>query len=727
MTIDDSRDRNVRYLPGAEPTSLELAVLDAELVTPEEERALTEREKAIARWEFTRHDVVVAGRFTKRVVTHDVTIAVVRNVVVYPVAGVGVVIRRVWEAHSNSLHQRVIRDAEQRRDYTLLADWETRSEQAKQRRHDRHMDWMRSPGKIPKMIAAVVGSVFGLLLLLGIVLAVSYEDISWALAPIRGLFDGIREFTEFIAAVWTPFVLVGPWVLLAWLWNLGRRKARMPALFARAADRASPDARQVVPDEGAILLALQHLGIAALNRQFKAGWRPRWVQGTGRDGKGYRTQLEMPLEVPVQAIVDKKPLLAHNLARLPVEVWPTEPKDQPGVLDLWVADRGALTGPVDPWPLLNDGTCDYFKGVPVGVDIRGNVIRGGLFEANYAIAGIMGSGKSTLIITLLLGAILDPLVEVDVFVFAENADYDPLRPRLRSLTTGAEPENIERCMALLRELFSELAVRGRALQEHGERKVTRRLAEQDKRLRPRVMVVDECQNLFLSEFGEEAAETAVKLKTTARKYAITLIWATPEPSSDSLPRKMMAITSNKACFAIGDQISNDAVLGTGSYKAGISAVSLEPKTPESHGDVGTAMVRGFTSRPGLMRTYYVRKEGAVDEVTPVVQRALALRDKAGITATPLLDAPADPDRDLLEDVATVLGPHPRMRTQEVLQHLAELDRAAYGRWTFADLKRELPEPAKPYKTLGNWQVGLDRILRAIAERDEIGSDEDGET
>lgn len=72
-------------------------------------------------------------------------------------------------------------------------------------------------------------------------------------------------------------------------------------------------------------------------------------------------------------IAERKEMLAHNLMRKPVEVWPTEPREQAGVLDLWVADPGILTKPVDPWPLLEEGNADYFKGVPVAVDARGDV------------------------------------------------------------------------------------------------------------------------------------------------------------------------------------------------------------------------------------------------------------------------------------------------------------------------------------------------------------------
>lgn len=66
----------------------------------------------------------------------------------------------------------------------------------------------------------------------------------------------------------------------------------------------------------------------------------------------------------------------QNLLRKPVGVWPTEPPKQPGVLDLWVADQGSLSGAVPPWPLLAEGVTDYFKGVPVAMSQRGEPITG---------------------------------------------------------------------------------------------------------------------------------------------------------------------------------------------------------------------------------------------------------------------------------------------------------------------------------------------------------------
>src|SRR5690606_29419502 len=292
------------------------------------------------------------------------------------------------------------------------------------------------------------------------------------------------------------------------------------------------------PDEGAILAALRELGYAPLPKAFKEGWQPRWVSPTTRVGKGWHAQLLLPRQVPVEEMAKRKSVLAHNLLRKPIEVWPTEPKDQPGVLDLWVADQGVLTGPVPEWPLLHEGTTDYFKGAPVAVDMRGEQVTAQLMARNYLIAGIMGSGKSSLVICLLLGAMLDPLVEIDVHVLAYNVDYDPMKPRLRSLVKGDEEEHVEAAIETLRALAAEVSERGRILEELGgeEAKVTRDLAERDARLRPRVVVFDEVQELFThKKYGEEAKELALKVTKKARKTAITLLWVTPDADAASLP------------------------------------------------------------------------------------------------------------------------------------------------------------------------------------------------
>lgn len=567
-----------------------------------------------------------------------------------------------------------IRVARATGDREALSVWIDKRRDAKKERRERLMEL---PG-----LALNVAKFLGISLLGALVLLLALSVAVWATGV--GEFSAVWELVGALIRLVLNVLKYGwpviPVAMLIAAWREGQRHSQPPR-WVGAPGAGHTEGRDVIPDESAILKALQHLGIAPLNKAFKAGWRPRFVLPTERDGNGYHTQLEMPPAVPVEMIVKEKKTLAHNLVRFPVEVWPTEPRNMPGVLDLWVADQGALSGPVPDWPLLHEGSADYFKGVPAAVDIRRRNINGRLFEANYAIAGQMGSGKSTLIITLLLGALLDPLVEADVFCMADNADYDPMRKRLRTLRTGAGEDVAEDCLATMSAIYAELSVRGKALQEHGIRAATREVAEKDERLRPRIIVVDECQALFMHEtLGQKALETAVKTENAARKYAVSIIYATPEASSDSLPRRLVSITSNKACFAIGDQTSNDAVLGTGSYKAGISAVGLEPKTDESLGDVGTFMGRGFTPKPGLLRAYFVSQSQA----GPVVERALQIREKAGYGSA---GAVAMHARDLLDDLDKVLGEE-RIKISDAPGRLRELapDWTPYQAMTGVQLK-----------------------------------------
>jgi S-DNA-T family DNA segregation ATPase FtsK/SpoIIIE len=342
------------------------------------------------------------------------------------------------------------------------------------------------------------------------------------------------------------------------------------------------------------------------------------------------------------------------------------------------------------------------------------------------LAGIMGSGKSSLVICLLLGAMLDPLVDIDVHVLAYNVDYDPMKPRLRSLVKGDEEEHIDAAMTTLRELAGQVSERGRILEELGgeEAKLTREIAEHDNRMRPRVVVFDEVHELFThKQHGDEAKELALKVTKKARKTGITLLWITPDADANSLPRGISKTATNRVAFAINDHQGNDAILGTGMHKRGYSATTLVAGE-----DVGTAMAAGFARVPGLIRSHYVRKEKGTDEITPVVQRALALREDAGITsagAAPEIErAAADP----LTDIAHVLGTAARMKTREVLQKLTEHDRTTYGDWTPQRLTAYLTEhDAAPYKTEGAMQVSAARITEAITARNEDQDDETDDT
>lgn len=623
----------------------------------------------------------------------------------YVWGGTRILARRAWEARTTAMHQRMMRIAEASGNEDMVQKWEQRAYAYRFARHKRRMDLLQMALNAPRALLSGVVAGTGLLLVLGVMLAWYNHDVRDVLTPINAVIEFVGWVAFIAGVVWEPLLYALPWLALAGVWAVGQSQHTAPT-WALPVDG---DERDVVPDENAILRALGNLGIAPLNKAIKEGWKPRWVQPSTRSGNGWHAQLQLPEGVPVEMIADKKQILAHNLMRKAIETWPTEPRDQAGVLDLWVADPGVLTKPVPPWPLLTEGTTDFFKGVPVALNARGEQVIGRLMAANYLIAGIMGSGKSSLVVALLLGAMLDPLVEIDVHVLAYNSDYDPMRPRLRSLVKGDDDEHVVAAMDTLRALAGEVSRRGQELERLGtDTKVTRQMAERDPSMRPRIVVFDEVHELFShKEHGTEAKELALKVTKKARKTAIMLMWITPDADAASLPRGISKTVSHRVAFAINDHQGNDAILGTGMHKNGYSATTLVAGE-----DVGTAMAAGFGKTPGLIRSYYVRKEAGIDEVTPVVERAMALYDGTAAPDAPTLQ-PADP----LTDVAVVLGDEQRVLVQEVLHRLAERNPGAYREWSPADLKKALePYGAEQYKSGGRMVVAHERVQDAILER-----------
>jgi S-DNA-T family DNA segregation ATPase FtsK/SpoIIIE len=667
--------------------------------------------------------VVNVGRRLRWLATHERTARTLRFTArhsMFAFGGATALARRAWESRTTALHQRMIKAAEMAGNPELAAEWQDRADRFRQGRHARRMALITNFPRMALMTVLAPALVEAGLLGLGIVMAIAEHKWRDVIAPTMGVIELVHMLYTVVTVVWGPLVAFGPWLMLLALWNTGRRRGAAPAW---AMPKEEAEGRDVVPDEGAILDALRHLGLAPMRQAIKDGWQPRWTSPTTRNGNGYHTQLQLPLGVTVEMVNKKKTVLAHNLMRKPIEVWATEPTNQPGVLDLWVADQGSLSGPVPPWPLLTSGDVDYFKGVPVAISQRGEVIYARLMASNYIAGGIMGSGKSSLVITLVLGAALDPLVEIEVYVMAYNVDYDPMRPRLKTLVKGDEDEQIKAALDALRALKDEVTERGKLLEELGgeEVRLTRKLAQQDPRMRPKVVVFDECHELFEhKQYGTEAAELAVKVMKKARKVGITLIWVTVSPTATSIPKDVTRNTSHNVAFAVGDYIANDGLLGTGKYKAGITATSFNPAE-----DIGTAMTTGFTKNAfEVIRSYWVRRDAKVDQVTPVVQRALALREGVAPAADTV---PETAKVDELADIAAVLGDSKRVRTQPVIHDLIELNRSHYGDWTFQTLTAVLEAAgAAPYKSGGHMVVSRAKVVAALEERDADAAESDAE-
>lgn len=625
----------------------------------------------------------------------------------YVVAGAGVVARRVWEAHTNSRYERLLRAAEAASDWDRLAEWEQRAEQARERRHRRAMDWLDAPGKLVKTALWAALSVAGFFLAIGCVLALAQRDAGLILAPLGGVLDAIQWAYWFALAYGVLLVYGGTAALVAYLWRVGRDSGTTPGWLQTAAEQSNA---AMVVDETAIAHALAHLGLSKLDSFFKNGGMLSYPSIPARDGLGVAAQVRLPAGVPAEQVVGRKTRLAANLGRAGIEVWPSVGADE-GLLNLWVADRGALDTGAGPWPWLEVTTpVDVYKGIPVGVTLRGDAVIAPVNGTSWLIGGRPGQGKTTFARLLVMGACLDPTAEIWCHVLADNPDFDTLAPRFTRYQVGISHDVAAAALQAFHDLLTEIERRGQIMRA----KQAATAAEAG--LPPLVACFDEIHRLFQHrEYGEDAARVAEDVIKQARKYGVVVILVTQSPTAGSIPKPITRETICRVALSVIDQVANDALLGDGKHRQGIRATELRPGSATAPGDRGKALTVGVV--PEVDWSMVIGHNVASAEVAHVTQTAMRLLDEQG-RSVPEDSATAHVTRDLLEDVADVLGDE-RVPAGDVPARLRELapDYRPYQQLNRKKLLAQLRElGVKVPSTDNRWYVDPVTIRSKLAEQ-----------
>jgi S-DNA-T family DNA segregation ATPase FtsK/SpoIIIE len=587
------------------------------------------------------------------VARHDRAKAAARNAG-YVGLGAAVVTRRLWESRTSARYERHLRAAERAGDHETALEWESRLAAFRRDRHARRMELIQLPAALAEKLPKVAGGVLAVLVAIGCLLAIATGRPAEIAVPVRVTARVIEIIAVVLSVAWGPLVLAVPWIALAALWWAGRRHAMAATTGWLAAGRVEEDGGLVVTAD-TIVLALQNLRIPELKRAFKDGWMPVFDQQPVKDGRGYAAVFRLPLGVTAEMIADQRPVLARNVHRAEIEVWPSDAAlagtGPAGSVALWIADSGVLSRPAPPYPLLHEGTADVFTGVPAGVSPRGDALLVPVVSNNFVAGGQMGQGKSNACRVIFLGAALDPLAELWVHVFAMNGDFDAYRPRLARYVKGAEDEQVQAAISSLHELYAEVGRREQRLAELGAKKLTRPLAAAHRDLRPKLALFSECHELFgHDEYGELAADLAAKTMRRGRKTGIWLGFDTQSSRKDAIPPKIVELVSVNVCFYVKSWRSNDGFLGDGSFAAGIRATEFRPGR-----DRGTSLITGVSEAQfELLRWYFVEvnDDTGFDAAADVIARAVAQAPPftpAGATVA------AIEARDLLADLGSVLG------------------------------------------------------------------------
>lgn len=702
----------IHHLPANPPHQPASPPIEAELVT-EEEWAEVQRRKALERRAGYRADIVTVHRVVTHRRTKASAKAVGRHILFVP-AGALVLGRRLWEAKTNSRYERIMRAAEALRNWERLEEWEERAEQARERRHKRRMDWIRAPLELLRALALAFAGLCGLLLGLGILLAVGYKDAAWIVTPLARFVDLVVWVSWAITIVWGPLILALPWLAVAVCWHFGRVAGRTPSWLAPATKRGSVEITPSI-----VVTAFRDLGIAELAKRIRemddagaAMVGPITIAGCGVEF----TTTPPRGATSTAAILARQPRLAENIHRHPYEVHLSVPN--PGQIKVWAADPGALDEPIGTSPLVTDQElkADYRRGkAPWGVNLRGDPIYISLHQRHLLITGQSNQGKSRAGIGLALWLALDRRPEFRIADLkgmndrSGRSDWSPFEGIASVFIAGPTDSHVAAATEMLEGAVAEME---RRLIEGGS-------------WTPLIVICDEAQQAYMCPasgpdgrpYGGKKATSrfflaARKLHNQGRVVDVLLWQLTQDPTDQNLPELVRNGAHIRASLAVGTAAKSAMALGEKAVEGGAAPHLLRPGL-----DKGTLVVAGDGAplEPGqssvTVRTYFIDDEHAQE----IADRARALRGPVQRQ----LDA--EIVRDLLGDVADALGSDERVHAADMPARLRKLapDYLPYRSLDGGQLAELLEKEGVEVKALKGFPtVRRNRVYAALDRRTE---------
>ncbi|MFJ6705735.1 MULTISPECIES: ATP-binding protein [unclassified Streptomyces] len=659
-----------------------------------------------------------SGRAIRTAVTHDVTKTSARAAArhaLYVYGGGRIVTRRAWEARTPARYERLMRAAEAAGNLEEAREWEERGQHFREARHRRRMDLLHSPVEAAKGAAVSAGTGVGLLVALGVCMAIATKDVTEVVTPLMAVIKFINLMITIVQVVWGPAVTIGPFLALLALWSVGAHQKAAPSWSLPEQHRSS-DGEPITPS--IVVKALRDLGVPALRNAIKEmGDAGASMLGPIRiAGCGVEVDVTLPSGVSTIEVQNRRRKLAENLTRHEHEVFITIPPAARTVR-LWVADSGALDEPIGPSPLVTDETmtADYKKGkAPWGQDLRGDAAALSLFQRMILVTGMSNQGKTAGLRALALWAVLDRTIEFRIADLKGAGDWAMFEGLATVLIQGPTDEHV---------------IEATEMVEAGVQEMNRRLqAPPGTEFPPLILLVDEAQVAFMCPVKDDEKRPYGGSKSNSRYFMAcrkvhnqgravnVLLWqGTQDPTDQNLPKLVREGAHTRASLALGTESQARMALGDKAVDGGAAPHLLRPGL-----DKGTLVVAsdGIEIPKGqasiTVRTHYIDNDAAYT----ICERAKALRDGVTTLSVVKSDAPRDP----LADIAQVMGDAARVRTKDVLARLAALDAGTYGGWSFLDLTGVLDGTgAEPYKSDGKMTIARDRITRALADRDNQGS------
>ncbi|MET9950182.1 hypothetical protein ABZ135_01355 [Streptomyces sp. NPDC006339] len=296
--------------------------------------------------------------------------------------------------------------------------------------------------------------------------------------------------------------------------------------------------------------------------------------------------------------------------------------DHLGQARLWLANS-------DPFeiarrsPLLEQATPldSWRNGIPVAYGKRGNTIYIPLVNQNTVIGGRSRSGKGVGASNLIVGAAMDPMVNLRIVAGKHNGEWDPYaRAGLASTYFKPSPE---RLLALLKGLLADKDRRERDLGKLAKSKLIHNLIAQIGGVE--LLVIDELATYTRpgKPLRDEILAAIEELSQVALGAGILMVLITQYPEVDVLPQAISMNCGTKWAMLVENASQSNAILGSGQAGAGRDASKFDPPRP----GLGW-LVDPFAGVTDLARSFDL-DEDERGEITELLKRAADFRQAAG--------------------------------------------------------------------------------------------------
>jgi S-DNA-T family DNA segregation ATPase FtsK/SpoIIIE len=293
-----------------------------------------------------------------------------------------------------------------------------------------------------------------------------------------------------------------------------------------------------------------------------------------------------------------------------------------GRASLWTASTDPFETP-RPSPLLHQhGPINSWRdGVPVAYGKRGNPIRLPLVNSNILIGGMTRSGKGVGASNLIVGAAMDPWVNLRIVAGKQNGEWDAYA-RAGIASTFFKPSP-ERLLALLNAMRVDKDRREGELGRLGKSKLVpdavHKLGGVD------VLAIDELATYTRpgKRLRDEILEALIELSAVAAGSGILLVLITQYPEVDVLPQALAMNCGTRWAMRVDNATQSNAILGGSASSGGRNASKFDPPRP----GLGW-MVNPFAGITDLARSFDL-DEDERGEITRLLERAAEIRRAAG--------------------------------------------------------------------------------------------------